>query len=108
MANEESANLAQMEEEFAVWKKNTPILYDLVISHALEWPSLTVHWSPAPPQPYVDNPKFDVHGIVLGTHTSEDAPNYLIIADVVLPAVNTSVESGVAETSTIPKVSVRV
>nr|CAD1830536.1 unnamed protein product [Ananas comosus var. bracteatus] len=34
-------------EEFLVWKKNAPFLYDLVVSHALEWPSLTVH-SPRP------------------------------------------------------------
>ena len=27
-----------IEEEYKVWKKNTPFLYDLVITHALEWP----------------------------------------------------------------------
>ena len=25
-------------EIIQVWKKNTPFLYDLVITHALEWP----------------------------------------------------------------------
>ena len=25
-------------EEYKIWKKNTPFLYDLVITHALEWP----------------------------------------------------------------------
>jgi len=29
-----------------VWKKNTPFLYDLVLTHALEWPTLTVDWLP--------------------------------------------------------------
>jgi hypothetical protein len=29
-----------------IWKKNTPFLYDLVVTHALEWPSLTVQWLP--------------------------------------------------------------
>jgi hypothetical protein len=33
-------------EEYKIWKKNTPFLYDLVITHALEWPSLTVQWLP--------------------------------------------------------------
>ena len=33
-------------EEFKVWKKNVPFLYDLVMIHALEWPSLTVQWMP--------------------------------------------------------------
>lgn len=33
-------------EEYKVWKKNAPYLYDLVVTHALEWPSLTVQWLP--------------------------------------------------------------
>jgi hypothetical protein len=33
-------------EEYKVWKKNTPFLYDLVMAHALEWPSLTIQWLP--------------------------------------------------------------
>eukprot|EP00897_Mesotaenium_endlicherianum_P007597 jgi/Mesen1/6866/ME000351S05977 len=33
-------------EEYKIWKKNTPFLYDLVVTHALEWPSLTVQWMP--------------------------------------------------------------
>ena len=33
-------------EEYKIWKKNSPFLYDLMISHALEWPSLTVSWLP--------------------------------------------------------------
>lgn len=33
-------------EEYKIWKKNTPFLYDLVLTHALEWPSLTLEWFP--------------------------------------------------------------
>lgn len=33
-------------EEYKIWKKNTPFLYDLVMTHALEWPSLTAQWLP--------------------------------------------------------------
>lgn len=29
-----------------VWKKNTPFLYDMVVVHALEWPTLTLDWLP--------------------------------------------------------------
>lgn len=29
-----------------VWKKNSPFLYDLVVTHALEWPTLTCQWFP--------------------------------------------------------------
>lgn len=31
-------------EEYKIWKKNSPFLYDCVITHALDWPSLTVDW----------------------------------------------------------------
>lgn len=33
-------------EEYKIWKKNTPFLYDLVVTKALEWPSLTCQWLP--------------------------------------------------------------
>lgn len=33
-------------EEYKIWKKNSPFLYDLVLTHALAWPSLTVQWYP--------------------------------------------------------------
>lgn len=42
LANEERA----INEEYKVWKKNTPFLYDLVVTKALEWPSLTCQWLP--------------------------------------------------------------
>uniref|UniRef100_A0A2K5EG38 Histone-binding protein RBBP4-like N-terminal domain-containing protein n=1 Tax=Aotus nancymaae TaxID=37293 RepID=A0A2K5EG38_AOTNA len=46
MANKEAAFDDAVEErvineEYKIWKKNTPFLYDLVKTHALEWPSLT-------------------------------------------------------------------
>jgi hypothetical protein len=33
-------------DEYRIWKKNVPFLYDMVITHELEWPSLTVQWMP--------------------------------------------------------------
>mmetsp|Transcript_8482 Transcript_8482/g.29009 ORF Transcript_8482/g.29009 Transcript_8482/m.29009 type:complete len:91 (-) Transcript_8482:1129-1401(-) len=35
-------------EEYKIWKKNAPFLYDLIMTHALEWPSLTIQWIPDP------------------------------------------------------------
>uniref|UniRef100_A0A2K5EZX0 Histone-binding protein RBBP4-like N-terminal domain-containing protein n=1 Tax=Aotus nancymaae TaxID=37293 RepID=A0A2K5EZX0_AOTNA len=47
MADKEAFNDAVEEqvinEKCKIWKKNIPFLYDLVMTHALEWPSLTVH-----------------------------------------------------------------
>ena len=33
-------------EEYKTWKKNSPFLYDLMLSNALEWPTLTTQWLP--------------------------------------------------------------
>lgn len=33
-------------EEYKIWKKNTPYLYDSLIIKPLEWPSLTVSFLP--------------------------------------------------------------
>ncbi|KAA8585685.1 hypothetical protein FQN60_004379 [Etheostoma spectabile] len=69
-------------EEYKIWKKNTPFLYDLVMTHALEWPSLTVQWLPDVSRP--EGKDYAVHRLVLGTHTS-DEQNHLVIASVQVP-----------------------
>lgn len=33
-------------EEYKLWRKNASFLYDLIIAHALDWPTLTVQWLP--------------------------------------------------------------
>lgn len=37
---------AHVSQEYKIWKKNTPFLYDQVLTHALTWPSLTCQWFP--------------------------------------------------------------
>jgi histone-binding protein RBBP4 len=69
-------------EEYKIWKKNTPFLYDLVMTHALEWPSLTAQWLPDVTKP--EGKDYSVHRLILGTHTS-DEQNHLVIASVQLP-----------------------
>lgn len=36
----------QTDEEYRIWKKNSPYIYDILITHNLDWPSLTVDWLP--------------------------------------------------------------
>ena len=67
-------------EEYKIWKKNTPFLYDLVVTHALGWPSLTVQWLPDRVEP--SGKDYSVQKLILGTHTSENEQNYLMIAEV--------------------------
>ena len=69
--------------EYKAWKKNTPYLYDTVITHSLEWPSLTVEWMP---DGVVSRDNLETHKMVLGTHTSGEEPNYLMVADITLPS----------------------
>lgn len=75
-------------EEYKIWKKNTPFLYDLVITHALEWPSLTAQWLPEVTQ----GTDYHTHRLILGTHTS-DEQNHLIIASVQLPAEDAAIDT---------------
>ena len=32
--------------EYKTWKKNAPFLYDMILSTALDWPTLTTQWLP--------------------------------------------------------------
>ena len=59
-----------------------------VITHALEWPSLTAQWLPEVSQ----GQDFHTHRLILGTHTS-DEQNHLIIASVQLPAEDASIDT---------------
>eukprot|EP00899_Mesostigma_viride_P008660 jgi/Mesvir1/17796/Mv12901-RA.1 len=78
-------------EEYKIWKKNTPFLYDLVITHALEWPSLTVQWLPEKNE--AEGKHYSVQKLILGTHTSDNEQNYLMIAEVQLPLEDTETDA---------------
>ena len=69
-AFEDAVEERVINEEYKIWKKNTPFLYDLVMTHALEWPSLTVQWLPDVTRP--EGKDYSLHRLILGTHTSSD------------------------------------
>ncbi|PLW19053.1 hypothetical protein PCANC_07746 [Puccinia coronata f. sp. avenae] len=73
-------------EEYKIWKKNSPFLYDLVFTHALEWPTLTTQWFPD--QEMSSDKTYTNQRILIGTHTSDNEPNYLQIVSVRLPNPN--------------------
>ncbi|CAG7923127.1 unnamed protein product [Penicillium olsonii] len=73
-------------EEYKTWKKNAPFLYDMILSTALEWPTLTTQWLPDK-QEVPDKP-YSTHRLLIGTHTTGEAQNYLQIAHVQLPNPN--------------------
>lgn len=69
------------QEEYRVWKKNTPFLYDCVVTTALEWPSLTVQWLPDYRKAASDK-ECSTHKVLLGTQSDGSDPNYIMIAEV--------------------------
>lgn len=46
LANDVFDDERQIEDDYKIWKKNSAFLYDVIMTHALEWPSLTVQWLP--------------------------------------------------------------
>lgn len=52
-------------------------------STALEWPTLTTQWFPDVKDPKDKN--YNIHRLLIGTHTSEGKPNYLQICEVEIP-----------------------
>ncbi|KAK1760792.1 subunit C of CAF1 complex-like protein [Echria macrotheca] len=70
-------------EEYKVWKKNSPFLYDLMFSTALEWPTLTTQWFPDVKDLGPANKTR--HRLLIGTHTAPGKPNYVQIAEVEFP-----------------------
>ena len=74
-----------------MWKKNTPFLYDIVLTHALEWPSLTVQWMPDKRTPAGKD--YSVQRLILGTHTNDGEQNYLMLGEVHLPLEDTEIDA---------------
>lgn len=87
----------KINEEYKIWKKNSPFLYDLVLTHAFEWPTLTMQWFPDVERFLFrlafylflwfrrSDKDYHVHRMITGTHTSDNEPNYLQIVSVSLP-----------------------
>ncbi|CAD25607.1 HISTONE ACETYLTRANSFERASE TYPE B SUBUNIT 2 [Encephalitozoon cuniculi GB-M1] len=70
-------------EEYKIWKKNVPYLYDLMFSHTLEWPSLSVQWFPDVRRD--EEAGRTTQRLLLSTHTSGSEEEYILIAKVEFP-----------------------
>ena len=77
--------------QYKIWKKNAPFLYDMIVTHALEWPSLTCQW--LPDKRAVAGKDHSVHRLVLGTHTTDGEQNYLMIAEARLPNEDSEIDA---------------
>lgn len=72
-------------DEYYVWRRNAPFLYDSLMVHRLDWPSLVVEFSGD--ACYRGKTGFTAHKAILGTHTSGEEVDYAIIGEVRLPTV---------------------
>ncbi|CAM9097688.1 unnamed protein product, partial [Heterosigma akashiwo] len=61
------------------------------MTHALEWPSLTVQWLPEIKKP--EGKDYSIQKMILGTHTSNAEQNHLMIATVNLPLPDTEIDA---------------
>ncbi|ANB13457.1 Hat2p [Sugiyamaella lignohabitans] len=64
-----------------IWKKQSPFLYDVLVTRALEWPTLTVQWLPETSQ----SDFFTTSSLLLGTHTSQNDHDFVEVAKVDIP-----------------------
>ena len=82
--NDEQIDQQQaINEEYKIWKKNAPYLYDLLITHSLEWPSQTIQWFPDVEEP--PGEQYNISRLLLGTYTSGTEPEYIGIAKAQIP-----------------------
>lgn len=88
---EMSADERLINEEYKIWKKNTPFLYDLCITKALEWPSLTCQWLPFRGEKATE--EYSVDKLIIGTHTSDGEQNHLMVAEARIPNDNAQLDS---------------
>ena len=63
----------------------------MVVTHALEWPSLTCQW--LPDKRAVAGKDHSIHRLVLGTHTTDGEQNYLMIAEARLPNEDAEIDA---------------
>ncbi|KAK9472817.1 WD40-repeat-containing domain protein [Dipodascopsis tothii] len=90
IAEENMVTEKLINEEYKIWKKNSPFMYDLVISSALEWPTLTTQWFPD--KETHQGKGYSTHRLLVGTHTSGNDQNYVQIAHVDLPNLDESLD----------------
>ena len=79
---EDTVEECVISEESKIWKKNTPFLYDLVMTHSLQWSSLPVQWLPEVTKP--EGKDYALPWLGLGAHPSNEQ-NHLVVAGVHIP-----------------------
>ena len=83
--------------EYALWKKSCAYLYDNVLVHALEWPSLTVQWLPGAHsggRGACSDQDWTLHALLLSTHSSGCDTDRLFVVEARLPTDDDEQQAG--------------
>eukprot|EP00533_Pseudo-nitzschia_delicatissima_P002044 CAMPEP_0116103456 /NCGR_PEP_ID=MMETSP0327-20121206/13893_1 /TAXON_ID=44447 /ORGANISM="Pseudo-nitzschia delicatissima, Strain B596" /LENGTH=487 /DNA_ID=CAMNT_0003595565 /DNA_START=43 /DNA_END=1506 /DNA_ORIENTATION=+ len=96
-----------IDSEYKIWKKNTPYLYDTVMTHSLEWPSLTCQWLPTSKNLNKGNENkgggvASELSLLLGTHTDGGEQNYMMVANTVVATYDPVVAEGKENDHPVP------
>ncbi|KAI8335131.1 WD40-repeat-containing domain protein [Chlamydoabsidia padenii] len=84
MSNSSTDEQKQIQEEYQVWKKTAPVLYESVVSHNMTWPTLTCQWTPK----LTRADGMTTQELLVGTHTSDQEMNHVQFLSVDLPQEN--------------------
>ncbi|VWU52211.1 chromatin assembly factor 1 protein WD40 domain, putative [Hepatocystis sp. ex Piliocolobus tephrosceles] len=71
-----------LDTQFSNWKTNSRLLYDFVCRKELEWPSLSIDFGDFHED--IDT-KIVNQTVCIGTHTSNNEPNFLYVCEVLFP-----------------------
>lgn len=81
--NQAESSVDQVEYDYITWKKNAPLYYDMVVTHILEWPSLTCQYLPLFDD--TDENLIQYQKIIIGTQNPDSQGNHLYIAKTRIP-----------------------
>ena len=90
-SSDETADMLEerlISSEHKIWLRNSPFFYEFVMTHVMDWPSLTCQWLPG--QKFCSNEAMQQE-LLLGTHTTGDQ-NFLMVAQCRLPTENAKID----------------
>lgn len=72
---------AMLEDEYKIWRKNVPLLYDMMYTQVLSWPSPSIQWFPTADRS--DNRT--TQRLLMTTFTNGEAQEQLLLSSVSFP-----------------------
>jgi len=76
------SDLMIIQEEYKIWRKNVPFLYDMVYTETLDFPSPSVQWFPEAQR--IEN-RMTAQRLLLTTYTRKEENERLLISQVTFP-----------------------